>query len=175
MTRVSRPTSGRIIVDGRMSCLLEVGAGFHHDLSGYENIFLAGSILGMSRRDINCRLASIIDFSELDDFINLPVRQYSSGMLVRLAFSIGIHLGSDFLVIDEALAVGDQMFRDKCMHEIKHFHQEGGGMVFVSHDENQIRAVCKRVLLLEQGKLIFDGDVESALSRYNLLRRGSVA
>ncbi|WP_321573555.1 ABC transporter ATP-binding protein [Hafnia alvei] len=172
LTRISRPTSGSITVDGKMSCLLEVGAGFHHDLSGYENIFLAGAILGMSRRDINSRLASIIEFTELGDFINSPVRQYSSGMFLRLAFSVGIHLGSDILVIDEALAVGDQIFRSRCLQKIKHFQQQGGTLVLVSHDENQVRAVCDRALLLTQGCLVFDGNVEPALLHYNLLPRG---
>ena len=118
LTRIISPTSGKITVDGSISCLLEVGAGFHHELSGYENIFLCGSILGMSRKQVKSKIESIIDFSEVEKFIDEPVKYYSSGMYMRLAFAIGAHLDSDILVIDEALAVGDSRFQNKCLNKI---------------------------------------------------------
>ncbi|WP_435952400.1 ABC transporter ATP-binding protein [Dryocola sp. BD626] len=169
LTRVTRPSAGRINVSGSMSSLLEVGAGFHHDLSGLENIFLAGSILGMSRRTTKHRLDEIVAFSELENFLAQPVRTYSSGMFLRLAFSVGIHLESDILVIDEALAVGDKNFQEKCFRRIDEFKAKGGTLVLVSHDENQLRAVCERGILLSHGELKFDGDINTALQHYNLI------
>lgn len=169
LTRVTRPSAGRIKVCGSVSSLLEVGAGFHHDLSGRENIFLAGSILGMSRRNINRCLDEIVAFSELENFLTQPVRTYSSGMFLRLAFSVGIHLDSDILVIDEALAVGDKNFQEKCFKKINEFKAKGGTLVLVSHDENQLRAVCERGILLNHSELEFDGDIDTAFQHYNLI------
>lgn len=167
LTRVSRPTSGQITVRGRLSSLLEVGAGFHHDLSGHENIFLAGAILGMNRGAVKRKLDEMIDFAGLASFIDAPVRSYSSGMLLRLAFSVGIHLDSKILVIDEALAVGDRDFQTRCFEKIKQFKCEGGTLVLVSHDDEQLRAVCKRGLLLSAGKVAYNGDIETALTQYH--------
>lgn len=166
LTRVVRPSSGRIYVNGRMSSLLEVGAGFHHDLSGHENIFLAGTILGMSRKAIKQHYDEIVAFAEVAGVLDQPVRTYSSGMFLRLAFSVGIHLQSDILVIDEALAVGDYQFQQRCYTRIKQFHQAGGTLVLVSHDETQLSSVCQRGLVIEQGRLTFDGDLSSALNCY---------
>ncbi|MEG2569154.1 MAG: sugar ABC transporter ATP-binding protein, partial [Acinetobacter sp.] len=163
----TRPSAGRITVRGRISSLLEVGAGFHHDLNGRENIFLAGAILGMNRRAVQCKLDEMIDFAGLASFIDAPVRSYSSGMLLRLAFSVGIHLDSDILVIDEALAVGDQNFKIRCVEKISQFQCNGGTLVLVSHDDVQLRAICKYGLLLSAGKVVFGGDIDIALAQYH--------
>lgn len=166
LTRIVRPSSGRITVNGRISSLLEVGAGFHFDLSGRENIYLAGTILGMSRREITSRVSEIVDFSGLSGFIDSPVRTWSSGMSLRLAFSIGVHLDSDILVIDEALTVGDAAFQSQCMMRIQAFRQGGGTLVLVSHDERQLRQVCSRGLLLQNGRMVTDSDIYQVLAQY---------
>jgi len=166
LTRVTRPTRGRIAVAGRMSSLLEVGGGFHHDLSGRENIYLAGAILGLSARDVRTRFDDIVAFSGLESSLSQPVRTYSSGMYLRLAFSIGVTLDSHILVIDEALAVGDSEFQARCLSRIEAFRRAGGTLVLVSHDEHQLRAVCERGLLLDNGRVIYDGDISSALAQY---------
>lgn len=170
LTRITRPTKGRITVRGSISSLLEVGAGFHLDLSGRENIWLAGAILGMSRRDVAQRLDAIADFAGLAAFLDQPVRTYSSGMFLRLAFSVGVHLDSDILVIDEALAVGDTAFQANCLERINNFRRCGGTLVLVSHDEKQLKAVCDRGLVLEQGQCRFYGHINSALDFYSTLQ-----
>lgn len=167
LTRVTLPTSGRVVVDGRISSLLEVGAGFHHDLSGRENIFLAGAIAGMSRHEVSKKEDEIIHFSGILDSLENPVRTYSSGMFLRLAFSVGIHLNCDILVIDEALAVGDRNFQQCCYEKINNFHSSGGTLILVSHDESQLSAVCQRGIVLSQGHLCYDGKLKDALD-YNL-------
>lgn len=169
LTRIIAPSSGAIKVDGSISCLLEVGAGFHHDLSGYENIYLSGSILGMSRKEIDKKIDQIIEFSEIKDFINEPVKYYSSGMYVRLAFSIGVHLDSDILVIDEALAVGDANFQAKCLQRINEVKRSGKTIFFVSHNISQIADICDVCLVMEKGKLIYQGDTGEAVALYNEL------
>ncbi|WP_246316604.1 ABC transporter ATP-binding protein [Scandinavium goeteborgense] len=166
LTRITRPSAGSIIVNGTLSSLLEVGAGFHHDLNGLENIYLAGAILGMSQRSIKLKIDTIIDFSELGDALFQPVRTYSSGMFLRLAFSVGIHLDSDILIIDEALTVGDRDFQTRCYSRIKDFIKAGGTLVLVSHDETQLRQICSRGLVLEQGSLVYDGELSGALEYY---------
>lgn len=166
LTRVTRPTSGRITVRGRISSLLEVGAGFHHDLNGRENIYLAGAILGMSRRHVQERLDDIITFSGLSDFLDRPVRTYSSGMFLRLAFSIGIHLNSEILVIDEAIAVGDAEFQRNCLEKIRAFRRSGGTLVLVSHVDRHLLDVCDRGVLMEKGKIVFDGTMPDTLNMY---------
>ncbi|EMJ5851797.1 ABC transporter ATP-binding protein [Klebsiella aerogenes] len=167
LTRVTRPTSGRIEVRGRMSSLLEVGAGFHHDLTGRENIFLSGAVLGMSPRHVRRRIDDIIAFSGLEHDLSLPVRTYSSGMFLRLAFSVGIHLDCDILVIDEALAVGDAPFKQRCLQRIHQFRQQGGTLVFVSHDAHQVAATCTQGLVLSHGRLSFSGGIADALHHYD--------
>lgn len=166
LTRVTRPSSGRIVVGGKISSLLEVGAGFHHDLSGRENIFLAGAILGMSRRRIAEKIDDIVEFSELEAFIEKPVRTYSSGMLLRLAFSVGVYLDCEILAIDEAIAVGDAAFQRRCMDKIQTFRRDGGTIVLVTHVEAHLREVCDRALLMDKGMLVFDGPTDTALKRY---------
>lgn len=169
LTRIIAPTSGEITVDGSISCLLEVGAGFHHELSGYENIFLSGSILGMSRKEIETKIEKIIDFAEVRDFIFEPVKYYSSGMYVRLAFSIGVHLDSDILVIDEALAVGDANFQAKCLDRINKVKASGKTIFFVSHNVKQVEDICDVCIVMEKGKLIYQGDTQPAVEIYNEL------
>ncbi|MHA6679792.1 ABC transporter ATP-binding protein [Enterobacter cloacae] len=166
LTRVSRPTSGRIVVNGHISSLLEVGAGFHHDLNGRENIYLSGAIMGMSRKIVQEKIGSIVEFSGLADFLEKPVRTYSSGMLLRLAFSVGIHLNSDILVIDEAIAVGDMAFQARCMAKIHEFLSNGGTLVLVSHVGEHLMDVCERGLVMEKGRLVYDGAIKDAFDIY---------
>lgn len=168
LTRIILPSQGRVIVNGNISCLLEVGAGFHQDLSGYENILLSGAILGMKRREILEKIEKIIDFSEINDFILSPVKHYSSGMYLRLAFSVGVHLDSDILVIDEALAVGDALFQDKCLKKIKEIKNEGRTIVFVSHDAEQVRTVCDQCIVMSKGKVLYIGETDQAIEQYKL-------
>lgn len=167
LTRIISPTKGTIKVDGTISCLLEVGAGFHHELSGFENIYLSGSILGMSRRQIKEKIDAIIDFSEVEKFIDEPVKYYSSGMYMRLAFSIGVHLDSDILVIDEALAVGDTRFQNKCLSKISDIRKSGKTIFFVSHSIDQVKSVCDTCIVMDNGKLVFKGDTYEAERIYN--------
>jgi len=169
MTRIILPTRGQIQINGKFSSLLEVGAGFHQDLSGYENVYLSGAILGMSRRQVKQRFDEIVSFSEIDEFINLPVKYYSSGMYLRLAFSIGVSLSSDILVIDEAISVGDANFQNKCIEKIKEIKKNGKTIVFVSHDKHQVQSICDKVIVLEHGKMKFDGDITEGLKFYDNL------
>lgn len=173
LSRVTRPTAGVIRVNGRVSSLLEVGAGFHHDLSGRENVFLAGAIQGMAPREVRQKIDPIVAFSGLGAFIEQPVRTYSSGMFLRLAFAIGVHLDSDVLVIDEALAVGDQAFRIRCLARIQQFRQQGGTLVLVSHDHAQLTKVCDTGLVLSQGRTRYFGDIHGALSFYSHSSEGN--
>ncbi|WP_456310191.1 ABC transporter ATP-binding protein [Serratia proteamaculans] len=167
MTRIILPSSGSIQINGNFSTLLEVGAGFHQDLSGYENIFLSGAILGMNRNAVKKSLDDIIAFSEITDFIHSPVKHYSSGMYLRLAFSIGVHLESDILVIDEAISVGDSRFQAKCLQKIKDIKKNNKTVVFVSHDINQVSSICDKAILMEHGNIIYNGDVSGAIEIYN--------
>lgn len=166
LTRVTRPSAGQVRVRGRISSLLEVGAGFHRDLSGKENICLAGAILGMSPGQVRARMDEIVMFSGLEAFLSAPVRTYSSGMYLRLAFSIGVHLDADILVIDEALAVGDRNFQTQCLEKIGAFRRQGGTLVLVSHDNHQLRNVCERGLLLDAGRIVCDSDINTVLTHY---------
>ena len=166
LSRVTKPTRGRLEIQGRTGALIELGAGFHPELSGRENIFLCGSILGMKRREIQTRLDEIIAFSELEAFINIPVKRYSSGMYLRLGFSIAAHLYPDILLMDEVLSVGDLAFQKKCF-EWLHRSLDSRRIVFlVSHQMHNIENLCRRVLYLDKGRLIFDGPVERAISLY---------
>ncbi|HBZ15802.1 MAG TPA: teichoic acid ABC transporter ATP-binding protein [Pantoea sp.] len=169
MTRIILPTTGEIYLKGTFSSLLEVGAGFHQDLSGRENIYLSGAILGMSRNEVKNKIQKIIDFSEVEAFINQPVKHYSSGMYLRLAFSIGVHLNSDVLVIDEAISVGDSSFQKKCIEKIKEIKSQGKTIAFVSHDANQVSAICDKAIVLQHGKIAFDGDTVEAINFYEKL------
>src|SRR5262249_55693516 len=146
LSNVTTPTSGEITITGRLSALIEVGSGFHPELSGRENIFLSGSILGMSRREIAAKLERIIDFAGVRDFIEAPVKHYSSGMYVRLGFSIAAHLEPDILLLDEVLAVGDAAFQAKCLDRINQLHRDGRTIVFISHDLAAVERLCRRVI-----------------------------
>jgi len=167
ISRIIEPTSGRIEVSGRVGALLELGAGFHPDLTGRENIYLNGSILGLSRAQIRHRLGDIIAFAELERFIDVPVKHYSSGMYVRLGFSVAVHTDPEILLVDEVLAVGDAAFQRKCLDRINHLRQQGVTILFVSHSAERIRAICSRALWLDDGRLVVDGPAESVVTRYS--------
>ncbi len=163
---ITKPTSGRITVNGRVAALLELGAGFHPELTGRENILLYGSILGLKRREVQRAFDSIIAFSELERFLDTPLKRYSSGMYVRLAFAVAAHVNPDILLVDEVLAVGDAGFRQKCMDRMAELRRAGTTLVFVSHSPHMVRAVCERAIYLLNGKCMLDGDVEEVLRVY---------
>lgn len=166
ISRILEPTSGRIDVRGRVSGLLELGAGFHPDLTGRENVYLNGSILGLSRAEIRRKLDDIIGFAELERFIDVPVKHYSSGMYVRLGFSVAVHTDPEILLVDEVLAVGDAAFQRKCLERIDALRQEGVTILFVSHSPDAVRALCSRALWLHEGRLVADGAAEAVVARY---------
>lgn len=175
ITKIIYPTTGEIITHGRVSSLLELGAGFHPDFTGRENIYINASIFGLSRREIDSKLESIIEFSELRDFIDSPIRTYSSGMYTRLAFSVAVHVSPDILLIDEILAVGDINFQKKCIAKIKEFKKKGVTMVFVSHNMNDVLEICDSVVWLDKGRMIEYGDTEAIAEKYldEMNRRGN--
>ncbi len=167
LSRVTAPTEGKIFLNGRISSMLEVGTGFHAELTGRENIYLNGAILGMTRAEVDSKIERIIDFSECGQFIDTPVKRYSSGMYVKLAFSVAAHLDSEILVMDEVLAVGDMKFQQKCLDKMNDVSREDGRTIlYVSHNMNTIRQLCSRCVVLEKGRIIFDGDVEDAIQVY---------
>ena len=166
ITRILRPTSGRIMIRGRVSALLELGTGFHPDLTGRENIYLNASVLGLSKEDVESRFQSIVAFSELEEFIDVPVKHYSSGMYMRLGFSIAIHVNPDILIVDEILAVGDQAFQEKCVDQIYQLKRKGTTIIMVSHNLNMIRNLCTRLLWLDQGRLRSEGPTEAVVAQY---------
>jgi ABC-type polysaccharide/polyol phosphate transport system ATPase subunit len=166
ISRIIEPTSGRVEVHGKVGALLELGAGFHPDLTGRENIYLNGSILGLSRHQINSRLDEIIAFAELERFIDVPVRHYSSGMYVRLGFSVAVHTDPNLLLVDEVLAVGDESFRHKCLERIKQMQRQGVSIVLVSHSMEQIVDICNYALWLEDGYVRSRGIPEKVISDY---------
>lgn len=166
ITRILEPTHGRIIVNGRISALLELGSGFHADLTGRENIYLNGSLLGQSHADMRHKIDDIIDFSELEEFIDTPVKHYSSGMYMRLAFAIAISVNPDILITDEVLAVGDDAFQRKCLDRIFRFKQQGCTILFVSHALGVVQNLCDRVLWFDHGILKQDSDPVSAIDAY---------
>ena len=156
-------------VGGRIGTLLELGAGFHPDFTGRENVFLNGSILGLKRSYIKERFDEIVAFAELDDFIDVPVRTYSSGMYMRLGFAVASHLNADVLLLDEVFAVGDGAFQRKCLDRIFEFKRNGGTIVFVSHDASAVQQLCERTILLREGRVAFDGSTHDALTEYHSL------
>ncbi|WP_374107595.1 ABC transporter ATP-binding protein [Microbacterium sp. F2E] len=161
---VLRPDAGEILTRGRVAGLIEVGAGFHPDLSGRENIYLNAAILGMSKRETDERFDEIVDFSEIEPFIDTEVKHYSSGMFLRLAFAVAIHTELDVLLIDEILSVGDEPFQRKCLTRIREMHAAGKTLVVVSHDLNMVSELCERGILLRDGKVAFDGDSKQAVT-----------
>ncbi len=168
LSRVTAPTEGKICIDGRISSMLEVGTGFNPELTGRENIYLNGAILGMSKAEVDSKIDEIIEFSECGQFIDTPVKRYSSGMYVKLAFSVAAHLDSEILIMDEVLAVGDMKFQQKCLEKMSDVSKtEGKTVLYVSHNMNTIRTLCDRCIVLEHGKKIYDGDVETAIGLYS--------
>ena len=153
LARVTAPTEGTITYEGRVGALLEVGTGFHHELTGRENIFLSGAILGMGKKEVRRHFDAIVAFSEIEDFLDTPVKRYSSGMFLRLGFSIMAHLKSEILIIDEILSVGDQEFQEKCFAKMREVASEGRTLFFVSHDPTKIEAISDRTVLMEGGRL----------------------
>ena len=166
---IIKPSDGRVAVGGRIGSLLELGAGFHPEFTGRENVYLNGSILGLKREVIRRHMAEIEAFSELERFMELPVRTYSSGMVMRLGFAVAAHLEADVLLLDEVFAVGDEEFQRKCFGKIFEFKQRGGTIVFVSHDAAAVERLCTRAVLLRQGRLEFDGPVREAITRYHAM------
>jgi lipopolysaccharide transport system ATP-binding protein len=167
LSRITAPTTGMIDLYGRVSSMLEVGTGFHGQLTGRENIYMNGAILGMTKAEIDRKIDSIIAFSEMEKFIDTPVKRYSSGMFVRLAFSVAAHLDSEIMIMDEVLAVGDMAFQKKCLARMREAAgQEGRTVLYVSHNMNTIRDLCDRCILLDKGQILFDGDVETAVHLY---------
>jgi lipopolysaccharide transport system ATP-binding protein len=166
LSRITVPTEGRFRINGRTSSLLEVGTGFHQELTGRENIFLNGAILGMTRAEIAKKFDKIVEFSEIEDFIDTPVKRYSSGMYVRLAFAVAAHLEPEVLIVDEVLAVGDAGFQKKCLGKMENFAQGGRTVLFVSHNMDAVRTLCRRAILLEDGKIRVDGDAETVVEEY---------
>ncbi|MFH7027668.1 MAG: ABC transporter ATP-binding protein [Heteroscytonema crispum UTEX LB 1556] len=166
LSRITEPTSGSIRIKGRVASLLEVGTGFHPELTGRENIFLNGAILGMSKVEIKRKFDEIVAFAEIEKFLDTPVKRYSSGMYVRLAFAVAAHLDPEILIIDEVLAVGDAKFQRKCLAKMEDVGKEGRTVLFVSHQMVAIKKLCSRAILLQSGKVQFDGNVESAIDYY---------
>ena len=163
---IYHPSEGELITRGRIAPLLELGAGFATELSGYENIFLNGAILGFGRAHTNRYLNSIIEFSELGEAISRPVRKYSSGMLVRLGFSIAVHLDADILLFDEILAVGDIGFQEKCLKKIRELHKSGRTIVLVTHSPEQIEKMCSRCIVFDQSGILYDGEPKEGVKHY---------
>jgi lipopolysaccharide transport system ATP-binding protein len=166
ISRITPPTTGRAVAYGRMATLLEVGTGFHPELSGRENVFLNGTILGMRRREIESKLDAIVDFAEVEQFLDEPVKHYSSGMRVRLAFSVAAHLEAEILLVDEVLAVGDADFQRKCMGKMQDVAGQGRTVIFVSHNLSAVQRLCTRALLIESGRVEMDGAPGEVTARY---------
>ncbi|HOA75352.1 MAG TPA: ABC transporter ATP-binding protein [Phycisphaerae bacterium] len=169
LSRVLRPDRGRIQVNGRLSGLIEVGAGFHGDLSGRENIYVNGAILGMSRAEIRRKFDRIVEFAGIGEFLDMPVKRYSSGMYVRLGFSIAAHMEPEVLLVDEVLSVGDVSFKAKCMDAMRNFLRRGTSVLFVSHNLAQIKRFCDRVVLLDHGRVRLEGTPDAAIAEYSRL------
>ena len=166
MTKIIYPNSGKIETFGKLTSLLELGAGFHPDFSGRENIYFNASIFGLTKKEIDARIDEIIEFSELEDFIDNPVRTYSSGMYMRLAFSVAINVDADILLIDEILSVGDQYFQKKCFKKMEELKKEGKTMVFVTHSMGAVKQLCTRAVWLYEGKIQMDGKVDNVVDKY---------
>ncbi len=166
LSRITEPTQGRIEIAGRVASLLEVGTGFHPELSGRENIFLNGAILGMSRREIQQKFDEIVDFAEIERFLDTPVKRYSSGMYMRLAFAVAAHLEPEILIVDEVLAVGDVQFQNKCMGKMASVTNEGRTILFVSHNMVAIKTLCNRAVLLENGAIRYIGTPDESIAKY---------
>ena len=166
MTKIIYPNKGKIITNGKLTSLLELGAGFHPDFSGRENIYFNASIFGLTKKQIDSRLDNIIEFSELGEYIDNPVRTYSSGMYMRLAFAVAINVDADILLVDEVLAVGDQHFQEKCIAKMKELKEQGKTMVFVTHSLGTVKDFCNRAIWLNQGEIQMDGEPDPVIDAY---------
>ncbi len=167
ITKITSPSSGEIGINGRVASMLEVGTGFHPELTGKENIYLNGAILGMTKAEISKKFDDIVKFAEIEEFINTPVKRYSSGMYVKLAFAVAAHLDSEIMIMDEVLAVGDMKYQQKCLKKMRDAAKvDGRTVLYVSHNMSTIRSLCDRCIVLQEGEVIFDGDVEEAISVY---------
>ncbi len=167
LSRVTAPTEGEIDIYGRIASMLEVGTGFNGEMTGRENVYMNGAILGMTKAEIDAKMEDIIEFSEVREFIDTPVKRYSSGMYVKLAFSVAAHLDSEIMIMDEVLAVGDMAFQKKCLDKMRDAaKKEGRTVLYVSHNMNTIRQLCDRCVVLDQGRVVFEGDVEEAINIY---------
>jgi len=171
-SRITEPTEGHADIHGRVASLLEVGTGFHPELTGRENIFLNGAILGMKKSEIRRKFDEIVEFAETGKFLDTPIKHYSTGMCLRLAFAVAAHLEPEILLIDEVLAVGDEGFRRKCMSKVEDVAHEGRTVLFVSHDMDAVRALCTKCIVMEQGGISFFGDTAGAVSLYQSLCEG---
>ncbi|HMF11870.1 MAG TPA: ABC transporter ATP-binding protein [Gemmataceae bacterium] len=172
LSRITKPTAGRVALRGRVGSLLEVGTGFHPELTGRENIYLNGAVLGMRRREIAHKFDGIVEFAEIGPFLETPVKRYSSGMYVRLAFAVAAHMEPEILIVDEVLAVGDMAFQRKCMGRMREVGQSGCTVLFVSHNMAAIESLCTRALLLDGGRLVHEGDVADVVRQYRRLVLG---
>ena len=166
LSRITQPSKGSIEIHGRTASMLEVGTGFHPELTGRENVYLNAAILGMKKKEVDVKLDEIIDFSEVENFIDTPVKRYSTGMKVRLAFAVGAHLDPEILIIDEVLAVGDAEFQKKCIDKMKAVASEGRTVLFVSHNMISVKTLCTRCLLLKNGQIDLIGDVDESIDKY---------
>ena len=174
LSRITAPTQGSVDIYGRIASMLEVGTGFSPEMTGRENVYLNGAILGMTKAEIDAKMEDIIEFSEVRDFIDTPVKRYSSGMYVKLAFSVAAHLDSEIMIMDEVLAVGDMAFQKKCLDKMRDAATvQGKTVLYVSHNMNTIRQLCDRCVVLDKGRIIFDGDVEEAIGVY-MQNKGNV-
>lgn len=166
LSRITDPSEGKVEIEGRVSSLLEVGTGFHPELTGRENVYLNGTILGMKKKEIDSKFDEIVGFSEIEKFIDTPVKRYSSGMKVRLGFAVAAHLDPEVLIIDEVLAVGDADFQKRCLGKMKDVANEGRTVLFVSHNLPLVKGLCPRSILMQKGRMVFDGTSEDAITRY---------
>ena len=167
ISRVTGPTEGNIYLNGRVASMLEVGTGFHPELTGRENIYMNGAILGMTKKEIDAKMEDIIEFSEVRQFIDTPVKRYSSGMYVKLAFSVAAHLDSEIMIMDEVLAVGDMAFQNKCLTKMRDVSErDDRTILYVSHNMSTIKQLCNRVIVLDKGRIVFDGDVDIGIAKY---------
>lgn len=171
LSQITEPTTGRITIEGRVSSLLEVGTGFHPELTGRENIFLNGAIIGMTKKEIESKFDEIVAFAEIDSFLDTPVKHYSSGMYVRLAFSVSAHVDPDVLIVDEALSVGDVSFQKKCLKKIQDVSGDGRTVLFVSHNMGQISNLCSRAILLDKGRVVMQDTAANVVKNYHQGRR----
>src|ERR671933_597884 len=175
LSRITEPTRGHADVTGRVGSLLEVGTGFHPELTGRENVFLNGAILGMRRSEIARKFDEIVEFAGIEQFLDTPVKRYTSGMFVRLAFSVAAHLEPEILIVDEVLAVGDAEFQKRCLGKMESFGQSGGTVLFVSHSMPTIARLCPRLVLLDRGRVVEDGPAERVIGRYLHGEQGTAA